>query len=286
MIIHWYPGHIAKAERQLREKLKLVDAVVELVDARLPLSTHFQLVDDIISQKDRVMVLNKTDLSFSGSPHMASNYWIKQGIPCVYMNALKGKGKENLLKELNVFVVKLHKKMKARGRLPRKLRVMVLGLPNVGKSSLINRLINKRSMKVQNKPGVTRSQQWVRLGKDLELMDTPGVIPTKLEDQNLALKLALIGSVSNEAYDPIRAARLALDLFRNEFPGFLTKVYGSEDATLKSIGTKRQFKQKGDEIDIERTAKTLFFEMRTGQLGPILLESPEIRELIGVQQAF
>jgi ribosome biogenesis GTPase A len=271
-LIQWYPGHIAKAQRQLKEKLSLVDCVVELVDARLPISSHFPFVDELLGQKDRIMAINKADLAPEENVQEAMAYWQSKGFPAVALNIPQRQGLQALRKELEGFHHKLSIRMKKRGRLPRKLRTLVMGLPNVGKSTLINALINKRTAKVGDKPGVTKSLQWVIIAKDLELLDSPGVIPPKLEDQRVALKLALIGSVSEHSAPAVQLAELGLKLLLEEFPGYLQKTFGQEPIYLPEIGRMRNFLQKGGEIDLDRTAISFLSDLRSGKLPVLCLE--------------
>jgi ribosome biogenesis GTPase A len=275
-LIQWYPGHIAKAQRQLREKLSLVDCVIELVDARLPISSHFAFVDELLGNKTRIMAINKCDLAPQENVQQALEYWRSRGFPAVALNIPKREGLHGLRKELQLIHAALIEKMRKRGRLPRKLRTLVMGLPNVGKSTLINALIQKRSMKVGDKPGVTRSLQWVSLDKDLELLDSPGVIPAKLEDQHIALKLALIGSVSEHSAPPVQLAELGLKLLQEEFPGYLQRTFGQEPLYLPDLGRLRQNLQKGGEIDLDRTAIAFLSELRSGKLPVLCLESFEV----------
>lgn len=270
--INWFPGHIAKAQRQLREKISMVDCVVEMVDARLPVSSHFHFVEEIASHKDRIVVLNKIDLAPPEAVEAAMAYWKDQGYPTIALDVPKRKGLNDLKQALNVFHERLAQKMKKRGRLPRKLRVMVMGLPNVGKSSLINALINKRSLKVGNKPGVTRGLQWTAIAKNMELLDTPGVIPPNLADQNLALKLALIGSISEHAADITEMAEAGLELLIRDFPGIIEGMYGVEPMTLSDLAQTRGFLIQGGESDIRRAAESFLMEVRSGNKVKFSLE--------------
>lgn len=271
--IQWYPGHIAKAQRELREKLKLVDCVVEMVDARLPISSHFKMVEEMIQSKDRIIVINKADLVPKEELMVAEKYWKDKGYPCIRMNTIKRKGLGQLQKYCEMYHEALSEKMKARGRLPRKLRTLVMGLPNVGKSSLINALIDKRSMKVGNKPGVTRSMRWISIAENLELLDSPGVIPPKFNDQNLALKLALIGSVSEHSASPLEVAEASLDMLREEFPEMLIKVYGSKDVRLENIAESMGHYSKNGEPNIKRSAKMFLKDFRAGKIAKMILET-------------
>ncbi|MBF2051929.1 MAG: ribosome biogenesis GTPase YlqF [Candidatus Sericytochromatia bacterium] len=273
-LIQWYPGHIAKAQRQLREKINLVDCVIEMVDARLPMSSHFPFVDEVAGHKPRIVVVNKLDLAPPEAVEAGLAHWRNLGFTALSLNIPEREGLKSLQKALDGFYQQLAEKMQRRGRLPRKLRTMVMGLPNVGKSSLINALINKRSMKVGNKPGVTKSLQWIAIAKNLELLDTPGVIPPKLEDQVLALKLALIGSISEYAADPVEVAEAGLELLRKDFTGVLAAMYGQETLRLPDLCQLRGFLVQGGEPDLRRAAEAFLQDVRGGRQHLFWLESP------------
>ena len=273
-LIQWFPGHIAKAQRLLREKVGMVDCVIELVDARLPVSSHFGFVDEIAGHKQRVLVINKVDLAPPELTREAMNWWKAKGFAVVALEVPTRKGLPELNGILDRMHIELTAKMKKRGRLPRKLRTMVMGLPNVGKSSLINALVLKRRLKVADKPGVTRGLQWINIGKNLELLDTPGVIPPKFEDQNLALKLALIGSISEYAADPALVAEAGIELLQQQFPGTLRRLYGNEQLTLEEICRQRGFLVGGGEADTRRAAESFLQDIRHARQGRISLEAP------------
>lgn len=272
-LIQWFPGHIAKAQRQLREKVNLVDCVVEMVDSRLPISSHFDFVDEVAGHKPRIMVINKMDLAPPESTEAAIAYWQEKGFPVLALNVPQRKGLKELQQVLNGFYTELAARMKKRGRLPRKLRTMVMGLPNVGKSSLINALIGKRSLKVGNKPGVTRALQWVSIAKNLELLDTPGVIPPKFEDQTLALKLALIGSISEYAAEPAEIAEAGLELLQSTSPGVVRAMYGQEPMLLDDLCRMRGFLNQGGELDRQRAAEAFLLDIRSANRHPLTLET-------------
>lgn len=275
-LIQWYPGHIAKAQRKLKEKINLVDCVIEMVDARLPISSHFPFVDEISGHKQRVIVINKMDLAPPETTEMAIAYWKAKGYQALALNVNKRQGLSELKNTLDGHYEVLATRMKKRGRLPRKLRTMVMGLPNVGKSSLINALINKRSLKVANKPGVTRALQWNNISKNLELLDTPGVIPPRFESQVLALKLALMGSISEYAADPADVAEAGLEFLMQEFPGVLKQMYGQEPLRLADICRVRGFLNHGGEPDLQRAAESFLGDVRSANKMPISLEDPAV----------
>ncbi|HEY9856579.1 MAG TPA: ribosome biogenesis GTPase YlqF [Stenomitos sp.] len=270
--IQWFPGHIAKAQRELKERLKIIDFVLELVDARIPESSRFGQTTEIFQHKPVIVVFTKSDLA---DPER-TKAWIQRlrskGIRAVALNAHSGEGISALKQEITRLNADVQAKMKARGRLPRPARVMVVGLPNVGKSSLINRITRSGKAKTGDKPGVTRAPSWIRIGKDLELMDTPGIIPPKLEDPIVALKLAITGAVSTEAYDPAEVARFAIGMLQEFAPDTLTSFGPAVD--LEVIGKKRGILKPGGHIDPERTARNFLADLRTGALGPMTLDVP------------
>jgi ribosome biogenesis GTPase A len=268
-LINWYPGHIAKAQNTLKEQLKLIDFVLELVDSRLPSSGRFDVTNSLLRDKPRILVFTKSDMADKSRVQAWMNYYRSQGLTVIAINAQTGQGMPGLQKAMQIESDKVKAKMVARGRLPRASRVMVVGQPNVGKSSLINKLAKKRAVDVGNKPGVTKGVRWIRLGGSLDLMDTPGIIPAKLDNQALALKLALVGSVSTEAYDPILIVPEAVRVLDRYAPNLLAKY---PDRTLEAIGRQRGFIMAGGEVNVERTARTLMQDIRDGELGPMTLD--------------
>jgi len=269
-IINWYPGHIAKAQRLLKENVKLVDLVIEMLDSRLPINSHFSFVDSILNNKEKIIILNKKDLSEQRLVSKSIEYWENKGLDVICTDLAETKDIKHLKLLLKKYHEKLSLKLKKRGVLPRPLRIMVLGLPNIGKSTLINQLIAKKSVKSENKPGVTKTVQWIRIGSDVELMDTPGVIPPKLENQDIALKLVMIGSVSTEAYEPEETSRMIID-YLNKNNQYCLQDFG-ENFTLEKYGEMRNFKKDKGEVDIERASRTFIKELRDGKLGRITLD--------------
>jgi ribosome biogenesis GTPase A len=269
-MIHWYPGHIAKVQPKLKELIKLCDVVVEVLDARMPLSSHFALADQLTQSKTRILVLNKTDLADRQHVTAAMKYWQSKGLPTVALTNTSEKGLQKLKDLLKVEATAMHAKLAKRGILPRSLRLMVLGLPNVGKSSLINRLAKRRRAQVGDKPGVTRGTQWVRIAEGLELLDTPGLIPPKMDDPETSLKMALIGAVSTESYDPMEVARIAVEYLDEIRPGYLAEI--GTPATIPTYAAKRGFLKAGGTPDIDRTSKTFLMDLRDGRFGPLSLD--------------
>lgn len=281
-LINWYPGHIAKAAREVTEKAKMVDVVLELIDARLPEASRFGRTIELTNNKPRVLVFTKQDLAAKGSTEAWMRYLVAQGERVVSLDARSGQGLHRLRKALESVADEVAVKMARRGRLPRAARVMVAGMPNVGKSSLINRLAGRKAHTVANKPGVTRTISWVRLGTKLEMLDTPGIIPPKLEDQELALRLAIIGSVSPEAYSAVLAAPMALDLLAKVHPEILRERLALGEGEAWPIGGGELWLMRlaplmgclspGGEPDIERCARRLFSAWRDAEWGGFALD--------------
>lgn len=281
-LINWYPGHIAKAAREVREKAKLVDVVLELIDARLPEASRFGRTAELTGNKTRLLVVTKQDLAAAGSADAWIRHLIAEGERVVSLDARTGQGMHRLKRMLESVAEEVGAKMAKRGRLPRPARVMVAGLPNVGKSSLINRLAGRKAHQVGNKPGVTRALSWVKLGSKLELLDTPGIIPPKLEDEALGLRLAIIGSVSPEAYDPVRVAPLALELLAEHHPKVLRERLGlgpeepwpegGGELWLSALAPKMGCLRPGGEPDVERCARRLFSAWRDAEWGGFALD--------------
>ena len=273
-LINWYPGHIAKAQNSLKEKLKLIDFVLELVDARVPSGSRFDVTRQLLGEKPRVLVFTKADLANAAHTRAWLKHYQAEGQATVILNAQTGQGLNLLQKLLLTEAEKVSAKMVARGRLPRASRVMVVGLPNVGKSSLINKLARKRTANVGDKPGITRNVRWIKLGKSLEMLDTPGIIPPKLDDQELALRLAMIGSVSTEAYDPMLVAPAAIALLAELAPHALA---GLPEPTVEGYARKRGVILPGGTPDLPKASRMFLHDLRGGVLGPITLDPPPRR---------
>ena len=271
--IHWYPGHIAKAEKQLKSQLSLVDAVIEVVDARLPLSSCYDNITGLLGDKPRLILLNKADLTDS----IELNKFIKfleekNGFP-----VLKSDAKNN--KDLNIVVKKIIElaqpriqAIMAKGLLKRPARVMVVGMPNVGKSSIINKLTKSSKTKTGAKAGITRQQQWVRINPQLDLLDTPGIIPMKLEDQHRAKKLAFVNAVSENAYSNEIAAKELLMLLEQKYSLQTKNFYNTEILSLEDIARARNWITSGGNPDIERTAVFVLRDFREGKIGKFILD--------------
>ncbi len=279
-VVQWFPGHMAKTRRKIKESLPLVDAVTEIVDARVPVSSHNPEISDIISGKPRIVILNKCDVADENATKKWIQYFKSQGVSAIAADCKSGKGLNlyrPLIKEVLADKIKSYEEKNMQGRA---LRVMVVGIPNTGKSSFINRIAGKKRAEVADRPGVTRHNQWFVIGDGIELLDTPGVLWPKFEDPAVGDKLAFIGSVKDNILDVESLAVRFLEVMKKDYPERLTeryKITGFEDAEpyeiLEMIGRKRGMLISGGEINTERAATTILDEYRAGKLGKITLDS-------------
>ena len=290
-LIQWYPGHIAKAEKALKEQLKLVDVVLEVRDARIPLATHHPQVDNWVGNKTKVLVLNRVDMISPEVKQIWTDWFKQQGETPLFTNAQQGKGVTAISKAAQAAGVQINQKRHQRGMLPRPVRAVVIGFPNVGKSALINRLVKRRVVESAARPGVTRQLRWVRISKELELLDAPGVIPIKLEDQEAALKLAICDDIGEASYDNQLVAAAFIDIV-NVLAMTMNHDITEDETTnilptqpLKSRYEIDSTAFAGDEFlhalakhryqgDVERTARKILTDFRKGLLGQLPLELP------------
>lgn len=277
MNIQWYPGHMKKTRDLIQTHIKLVDIVVELLDARAPGATINPQFDDLLGQKKRLIVLNKADLADPAITQLWVDHFSAQDKAVLTFNAKTDPPKRLLdaIRRVGAFV---HDKQRARGQKPRAIRAMVIGIPNVGKSSLINRLIGRSSAKTGDKPGVTRGKQWLRLSGNVDLFDTPGILWPKFEDDNQALRLAFIGSINDDILDRHKLSRHLLEAICRDYPRATEERYGvacaDYDDMLEAIARRRGLILKGNLIDDDRLSRMLLDEFRGGLLGRISLERP------------
>ena len=284
MNIQWYPGHMTKAKRAMKEDVKLVDLVIELVDARAPLASRNPDIDSLAAGKGRVILLNKADLASEKANAVWITYFESQGFQVMKIDARA----KATLKQLNALIQEACKEKierdRRRGILNRPVRAMVVGIPNVGKSPFINRFAGKAAAKTGNKPGVTKGNQWIRLNKQVELLDTPGILWPKFEDQRVGLLLAFLGSINDEILEKDELASELADYLRNITPGLLKERYGIEEdgkkpyELLDEIAAARACLTKGGVNDLTKAARLLLDEFRGGKLGRITLEMPEKKE--------
>lgn len=282
MDIHWYPGHMAKARREIRENLKLIDIAIELVDARIPVSSTNPDVNGLLGTKKKIIVLNKADLADPRVNQLWEAHYREAGQPYVFVNSLGGKGIKELTAAIRKVMEPVLERDKAKGRMNRQIRCLILGIPNVGKSTLINAISGKAAAKTGNKPGVTKAQQWIKVGKDVQLLDTPGILWPKFDDPVIGLKLAWIGSIKDTIYDREEAAIRLVGFLRSAYPKELEERYGikidpsATDLELfTAIGEKRMLLTKGSQVDYPRAAEMLMDEMKKNLFGKVSFERPE-----------
>lgn len=274
--IHWYPGHIAKAEKQLKAHLSLVDAVIEVIDARLPLSSSYDNITRLLGEKPRLILLNKSDLTdLNELKTFISIIEEKTGFPVLKSDAKNSKDINLIVKKAVELSEPRIQAIMKKGLLRRPARVMVVGMPNVGKSSIINKLTKSSKTKIGAKAGVTRQQQWVRINPQLELLDTPGIIPMKQEDQMRAKKLAFVNAVSENAYSNEAVAKELLEMLGAKYLETVKSFYKAEDLTLESIAKSRNWIVSGGEPDIERTSVYILRDFREGKIGKFILDEIE-----------
>ena len=283
MNIQWYPGHMTKAKRAMKEDIKLIDLIIEVVDARVPLASRNPDIDELGKGKARLILLNKSDLSSERYNEAWTSWFKEKGYFVVKINSRSGAG----IKQINGVVQEACKEKierdRRRGIMNRPVRAMVVGIPNVGKSTFINSFAGKACAKTGNKPGVTKGNQWIRLNKTLELLDTPGILWPKFEDQKVGLRLALIGSIRDEILNTDELAVELIRFLKTQYPGILTERYEVEETQketelLCGIAENRKCITKGGELDYSKAAALLIDEFRSGKLGKVTLEWPKEQE--------
>lgn len=291
--INWYPGHMAKTKKQIIEDLKLIDVVIEILDARIPKSSQNKDLQEWIKNKKKIVILNKSDLAEEKANKEWIEYYQKKGIPAVLTDANTGVGIEKVVKEIEKSAKEKEENFKQKGRTGKAIRVMVVGIPNVGKSSFINRITKKTSALVGNKPGVTKQKQWVKIKENIELLDTPGMLWPKLEPEETALHLAYIGTIKEDNLEKLEIAYYLLKYLLEEKRQNLIKRYQLTEQEIEeiltckdrpenenileilhSIGRKRGAIVAGGRVDEEKVANLLLQEFRSGKLGKITLERP------------
>ena len=279
MNYQWYPGHMTKAKRQMQEDIKLIDLLIELVDARIPLSSRNPDIDKLGANKGRMVLLNKSDLADPKGNKAWVEYFKKQGITVLEINSRTGSGMKSIQNAVNEACKEKRERDKKRGILNRPIRAMVVGIPNVGKSTFINSYAGKACTKTGNKPGVTKGKQWIRLGKGLELLDTPGILWPKFEDQEVGMRLAFIGSINDEILIEDELAIDLINYLKGRYPLAIENRFHIEEnedpvITLANIAKARGCYKKGQEIDYTKAASILMDEFRSGKLGKMTLEYP------------
>ena len=280
MHFQWYPGHMTKARRMMQENIKLIDIVVELVDARVPLSSKNPDIDELARNKYRLIVLNKADMADAKTTTAWQSYFEAKGFFVAKVNSQKGAG----MKEVKSLIEKVCQEKKARdkkrGILNRPLRAMVVGIPNVGKSTFINSFAGKACAKTGNKPGVTKGKQWIKINKNVELLDTPGILWPKFEDQEVGMRLAYIGSIKDDILNIEELALGLIGYLQEFYPAAIRERYNVEEELkpldiLTAVAKARGCLKKGEELDYEKASRLLLEEFRSGKLGKVTLEFPK-----------
>lgn len=281
MNINWYPGHMKKTKESLEKNISMVDIVYELLDARIPISSRNPIVDDIVKDKPRITILNKSDLSNDRDNKLWKEYFEKKGISTIFMSASSGKGINELI---NLSLEKTSEKRERylkKGVQNKPIRVMMLGIPNVGKSTLINSLAGRKGAKIGNRPGITKMNQWIKTKGGLELLDTPGILWPKFEDKEVGLNLAFVGSIKDEILDRETLALKLIEKLISINPSNLEKRYNlnienkSALDIMEEIGANRGCKIRGGEIDYSKVSTIVLDEFRKGKIGNITLELPK-----------
>lgn len=280
MNYQWYPGHMTRAKRMMQEDMKLIDLVIELLDSRVPLSSRNPDIDELAKQKARLVLLNKADLADERLNEAWADYFRGQGCFVAKIDSRNRGGLKPIQSLIQEACREKTERDRKRGILNRPVRAMVVGIPNVGKSTFINSFAGRACAKTGNRPGVTKGKQWIRLNKQVELLDTPGILWPKFEDQQAGMKLALIGSIRDELLNGEELALWLIDLLKKRYPGALQERYqaGEEENSgtiLEMVARQRGCLLKGDELDLTKAAGLLLDDFRSGRLGRITLEMPE-----------
>ncbi|PGL68017.1 ribosome biogenesis GTPase YlqF [Bacillus sp. AFS055030] len=288
MTIQWFPGHMAKARRQVTEKLSLIDVVIELADARVPAASRNPMIDEIISNKPRLLLLNKADLADPRITQQWLAHYEKQGVMAIAIDAASGQGLKAIISSCEILVKEKFDKMRAKGIKPRAIRALIVGIPNVGKSTLINKLARKNIAKTGDRPGVTQAQQWIKVGKEIELLDTPGILWPKFEDPLVGLRLATTGAIKDSIINLQEVMIYAIKYLREFYPNVLKERYDMNEEVLFSeevvdifdhIGKKRGLLMSGGFVDYDKTADLFLRELRAGKLGRLSFENPSMLEV-------
>lgn len=286
MTIQWFPGHMTKARRQIEDKLKLIDVVIELLDSRLPLSSRNPMIDDILRDKPRLIILNKADLADPEITRKWLAYFKEQGHVAHPVDASTGTGVKEIPEQVKLLLKEKIDRQIAKGMNPRAMRALIVGIPNVGKSTLINRMAGKSIAATGDRPGVTKGQQWIKTGGNLELLDTPGILWPKFEDQDVGYRLAVTGAIKEEILNIEDVAYYAVKYLVKDYGSRFQERYGIKElpqdlenpdeivAVMEAVGRKRGCLVSGGRVDLEKASRALLHELRAGKLGRFTLETP------------
>jgi len=290
--IQWFPGHMQKARREIEARIKLVDIVYEILDARIPYSSQNPLIKKIVGQRNRLIILNKTDLADPRVTKMWLDQLEKQGLYAIAIDSLSQSAKEKILTKSKEMLTEKFAKEKAKGLRPRPIRAMIIGIPNAGKSTLINMLAKRKAAQAANRPGITKAQQWIKVAAELELLDTPGMLWPKFESQHVGFSLALTGAIKDSILPIDDVSIYAVKYLLENYKGLLMERYKIQDeqidisepvSILTAIGENRKFLISGGEIDYDRVCDTLIKEIRDVKLGRLSFETPQLIESIEVE---
>ncbi|NLD51022.1 MAG: ribosome biogenesis GTPase YlqF [Clostridiaceae bacterium] len=281
MNINWFPGHMAKTRKILTENLKLVDLVIELLDARIPLSSKNPDIDGIVKNKPKIIVLNKSDLADDKISEEWSKWYNSNGYTNIFIDSVKGKGVKELKARMRDMMKEKIERDRQKGRIFRPIKTMIVGIPNVGKSSLINRIAGKSSAVTGDRPGVTRGKQWINVNDGIQLLDTPGILWPKFEDENVGINLAVTGAIKDDILDTVELASVALERLADTYPERILERYKLSSVEnrkgyelLSEAGKKRGCIVSGGEVDLTRISAVVLDEVRGGRIGKISLERP------------
>lgn len=272
--IQWFPGHMQKARRQMEEQLKLVDIVIELRDARIPLASANPILMDLAKNKQRLIILNKADMADEFKTKKWQEYFISEGFHCLIIDSLNERITNKVVTEIKEILKDKLEKAKARGIRKKVLRAMICGIPNVGKSTFINNIVKKKAAKAENRPGVTRNLQWIRINEDVELLDTPGVLWPKFEGKE-GLLLALLGSINDDVLNKQELLEYGLNYIKENYPGYLNKRYEIDEnceSLIKAIAIKKLWLKNDNEINEDKANSLLLKDIRNGIIGRISFE--------------
>jgi ribosome biogenesis GTPase A len=282
LTIQWFPGHMAKARREVTEKLKLIDIIFELVDARIPYSSRNPMIDEIIQHKPRLVLLNKADMADNERTKEWIQYFAEKDVKALAINAQAGEGLREIVQASHQILKEKFDRLRAKGvKNPRAIRAMIVGIPNVGKSTLINRLAKRNIARTGNTPGVTKAQQWIKVGKELELLDTPGILWPKFEDQDVGMKLAVTGAIKDTLLNLQDLAVFSLRFLEKAYPNRLNERYQLDKVPddlvelFDHIGKLRGCLMSGGLVNYDKTAELIIREIRSEKFGPITFEIPE-----------
>lgn len=283
MNYQWYPGHMTKAKRMMQENIKLIDLIIEVVDARIPMSSRNPDIDELGKNKARLLLLNKADLADQKENEKWSAYFQEKGYVVLKLNSRSGAGVKAVLPAVMEACQEKIERDRRRGIKNRPIRAMVVGIPNVGKSTFINAFAGKACTKTGNKPGVTKGKQWIRINKNVELLDTPGILWPKFEDQQVGARLAMVGSIRDEILNLEELSLELLGYLEKSYPGILKERYDMEESEdrvkmLEQVAVNRKCLQKGNELDYLKAANILLEEFRNGKIGKITLEPAPMHE--------